>query len=92
MAKYKLEYADTFFDDMDKLDRGTQRQIMKWIEKHLHDVDFPKAPGKYLTGSFAGYVRFRIRNYRLISVVDDGELVLTNVHVGHRSDIYKRKL
>lgn len=89
MASYKVDYADTFFEDMDKLDKGTQKQIAKWIDKHLVGVDFPRSPGKYLTGNLSGYVRFRVSNYRIIAIVDDGELVITNLHVGHRSEIYK---
>ena len=90
MAKYRVEYAPSFFADMDKLDKGVSRKIANWIDKHLVDVDFPRSPGKYLTGNLAGYVRFRVGNYRIIAVVDEGELVLLNLHVGHRSDIYKK--
>ncbi|MGQ7337414.1 type II toxin-antitoxin system RelE family toxin [Streptococcus suis] len=90
MAKYRVDYAPSFFEDMDKLDKGTSRQIARWIDKHLVDVDFPRSPGKYLTGNLAGYIRFRVGNYRIIAVVDDGELVLLNLHVGHRSEIYKK--
>lgn len=91
MAKYRIDYAPSFFEDMDRLDKGIQKQIARWIDKHLVDVDFPRSPGKYLTGNLAGYVRFRVANYRIIATVDDGELVLTNLHVGHRSDIYKKR-
>ena len=84
MASYKVNYADTFFEDMDKLDKGIQKQIAKWIDKHLVGVDFPRSPG------LSGYVRFRVSNYRIVAIVDDGELVITNLHVGHRSEIYKK--
>ena len=84
MASYKVNYADTFFEDMDKLDKGIQKQIAKWIDKHLVGVDFPRSPGKYLTGNLSGYVRFRVSNYRIVAIVDEGELVITNLHVGHR--------
>ena len=90
MAKYKVEFAETFFTDMDKLDRGIQRQIMKWIGKHLHDVDFPTVPGKQLTGNLSGYVRFRVSNYRIIAKIENDEFVITNLHVGHRSSIYRK--
>lgn len=89
MASYKVNYADTFFEDMDKLDKGIQKQIAKWIDKHLVGVDFPRSPGKYLTGNLSGYVRFRVSNYRIVAIVDEGELVITNLHVGHRAEIYK---
>lgn len=91
MAKYKVEYADTFDKAMKKLDRGTQRFIMQWIDQHLNNVDFPTAPGKRLTGNFSGYVRFRIGGYRLIAEVDNDKFVITNMTVGHRSEIYNTK-
>ncbi|PPJ61427.1 type II toxin-antitoxin system mRNA interferase toxin, RelE/StbE family, partial [Cuspidothrix issatschenkoi CHARLIE-1] len=71
------------------LDKGIQKQIAKWIDKHLVGVDFPRSPGKYLTGNLSGYVRFRVSNYRIVAIVDEGELVITNLHVGHCSEIYK---
>ena len=91
MAKYKIEYADTFDKAMKKLDRETQRFIMQWIDQHLNNIDFPTSPGKRLTGNFSGYVRFRIRGYRLIAEVDNDKFVITNMTVGHRSGIYKTK-
>ena len=36
---------------MEKLDKGTQKQIAKWIDKHLVGVDF-RGLRKYLTGKF----------------------------------------
>lgn len=91
MAKYEVTYAPSFFEDMDKLDKGTQKQIARWIDKHLVGVDFPRSPGKYLTGNFSGYVRFRLANYRIIAQIEDGDFIITNLHVGHRSEIYKKK-
>lgn len=90
MAKYQVEFAETFFEDMDKLDRGVQKQIMHWIEKHLHDVDFPTVPGKQLSGRLSGYVRFRVSNYRVIAKIENNDFVITNLHVGHRSSIYRK--
>lgn len=48
---------------MDKLDEGVQQRIMTWIEKQLHDIDFPTTPEKVLTRDFAKYIRFRVSNY-----------------------------
>lgn len=91
MAKYQVEYADTFHKAMDKLDRGNRRFIMNWISQHLKDVDFPTSPGKVLKGSFSGYVRFRVGNYRIIAEVDNDKFVITNMTVGHRSEVYRIK-
>lgn len=65
--------------------------IAKWIDKHLVNVDFSKAPGKYLTGNLSGYVRFRVASYRIIAQVDDENFIIMNVHVATYSDVYKFK-
>lgn len=91
MARYQVEYADTFDKAMGKLDKGNQRFIMNWISQHLKDVDFPTSPGKVLKGVFSGYVRFRVGNYRIIAKVDNDKFIITNVTVGHRSEVYRIK-
>lgn len=92
MAKYHVRYASTFFKAMNnKLYRGAQKVIARWIDKHLVDVDFPRASGKYLTGSLADYVRFRVGSYCIIAKDDDEDFVIMNVHTIKRSDVYKFK-
>ncbi len=76
---------------MDKLDRGTQKVIAKWIDKHLVNVDFPRAPGKYLSGNLSGYVRFRVGSYRIIAKVDDEDFVILNIQVAKCSEVYNFK-
>ena len=89
MARYQVRYASTFFKDMDKLDREAQKIIAKQIDKHLVNVDFPKVPGKYLSGNFSGYVRFRVSSYQIIAKVDNEDFVFLNVHLGKRSEVYR---
>lgn len=88
MAKYTVQFTPSFEKDLKKLDRGVQKGIMRWIEKHLVDIDFPSTPGKTLKGKYKDYVRFRVWNYRIISVIDNDVFVILNLHVGHRKDIY----
>ncbi|EJN95058.1 plasmid addiction system poison protein [Streptococcus ratti FA-1 = DSM 20564] len=55
------------------------------------NVDFPKAPGKYLTGNLSGYVRFCVGSYRIIAQVDDENFIIMNVPVAMHSAVYKFK-
>ena len=54
-------------------------------------INFPKAPGKYLSGNPSGYVRFRVGSYRIISKVYDEDFVILNIHVAKRSEVYNFK-
>lgn len=88
MAKYQVLFASTFEKELAKLDRQIQKRIMNWIAKHLVDVDFPTSPGKTLKGNLRNYVRFRVGDYRIITIVDNHQFTLINIHVGHRKEIY----
>lgn len=91
MAKYTVEFLEEFENDLAQLDRAVQQRIMKWILKHLHNVDFPSRPGKMLTGNLGGYVRFRpMKDYRIVALIEDDVFKIVCVLVGHRSVIYKK--
>ena len=70
---------------------GAQKVIAKWIDKRLVNVDFPREPGKYLSGNLSGYVRFRVGSYRIIAKVDEEDFVILNIHVAKRSEVYNFK-
>lgn len=89
MAKYQVVFASSFEKEFSRLDQDVQTQILKWIGKHLVNVDFPTAPGKTLKGDLRDYVRFRMGDYRIISLVDENLFIITNIHAGRRRDIYK---
>lgn len=84
MARYRVELTESFEKDFIKLDSAVKKQILKWIEKHLLNVDFPSTPGKTLKGELKDYIRFRVGDYRIISIVEEDIFVITNIHVGHR--------
>ena len=86
--KYKINYSTTFSKEFKKLDRFTQKMIKNWIQKHLMDCDNPRYIGKALAGRFKGLWRYRIGNYRLIVKIEDDELLILFVDIGHRRDIY----
>ncbi|MGY4841369.1 type II toxin-antitoxin system RelE family toxin [Weissella cibaria] len=89
MPIYTVAYAALFYDSAKKLDQTTLRVIKKFIQKNLVDLDFQTAPGKHLRGMLRDYIRFRVGSYRIIAVVDQNRLVITNVHVGPRRSGYQ---
>ncbi|RRD95238.1 type II toxin-antitoxin system RelE/ParE family toxin [Clostridiales bacterium COT073_COT-073] len=86
--KYRLETTKRFDKEFSKLD-GYTRQILKsWITKNLMDIENPRSIGKALVGNYAGQWRYRIGDYRLICQINDGELIILALSVGHRRNIY----
>ena len=85
---YTIRTTPRFDKSFKKLDRYTQRIIKSWIEKNLIDCENPRAHGKSLTANRSGQWRYRIGDYRLICHIDDDELIILALNVGHRRTVY----
>ncbi|MDD7057257.1 MAG: type II toxin-antitoxin system RelE/ParE family toxin [Selenomonadaceae bacterium] len=88
---YRVETTARFRKEFKKLDRYTQKILKSWMEKHLIGCEDPRATGKGLTANLAGLWRYRIGDYRLICEIEDEELVILTLTVGHRSEIYRKE-
>lgn len=86
---YRVETTERFDREFKKLDRYTQRIIKAWIEKNLVGCSNPRQHGKGLTANRAGQWRYRIGDYRLICEIEDGELIILALTIGHRRDVYE---
>jgi mRNA interferase RelE/StbE len=86
--KYRIETTSRFDKEFKKLDNYTQRMIKSWICKNLIDCENPRQHGKGLTGNKNGQWRYRIGDYRLICLIEDSELLILALSVGHRREIY----
>ncbi len=88
---YRVETTARFRKEFKKLDRYTQKILKSWMEKHLIGCEDPRATGKGLTANLAGLWRYRVGDYRLICEIEDEELVILTLTVGHRSEIYRKE-
>lgn len=86
---YSVETTARFDREFKKLDRYTQRMIKAWIEKNLIGCSDPRIHGKGLTANRSGQWRYRIGDYRLICDIQDNELVILALTVGHRREVYE---
>ena len=85
---YQLITTDKFDKAFKKLDRQTKKIIKAWIDKNLMDCEDPRIHGKELTSNRSGQWRYRVGNYRILVEIQDNQLVLVLIDVGHRSKIY----
>jgi mRNA interferase RelE/StbE len=88
MTSYRLESTSRFDREFKKLDKYTQRIIKSWISKHLIGCENPRSLGKGLTANKAGLWRYRIGDYRIICLIEENELKILALQIGHRSAIY----
>ena len=85
---YHVETTARFDKEFKKLDKYTQQMIKSWIVKYLQNCEDPRAHGKGLTANKSGQWRYRIGDYRLLCLIQDQELIILALTVGHRRDIY----
>ena len=84
---YQVEVTTRFEREFKKLDRYTQRMIKSWIDKNLVNCADPRQHGKALTANRSGQWRYRIGDYRLICQIQDQELIILALTIGHRREI-----
>jgi len=86
---WQIELTDDAAKQLKKLDRREAKQITDYLRKHVDVLDDPRQLGKPLKGQFASLWRYRIGNYRVICELQDSELIVLVVRLGHRKEIYQ---
>jgi len=87
---YHVEFTEGARRELKKLDRYTATMIMGWIRKNLEGCTDPRQHGKGLTANRSGEWRYRVGDYRLLAEIQDSKILILILHIGHRSEIYKR--
>ena len=85
---WTIEYDEAAVEDLKKLDKPVQREILNYMEKRIARADNPRSFGKPLRHSKFGLWRFRLRDYRILCQLQQSRLVVLVIAVGHRSKIY----
>lgn len=86
---YRVRTTPRFDKEFRKLDRYTQKMLKSWIVKHLEGCEDPRSFGKGLTANRAGQWRYRIGDYRMICYINNNELIILALSIGHRKEVYK---
>jgi mRNA interferase RelE/StbE len=85
---WSIEYDPEALEDLKKLDRTIQREILDYMDNRIATAENPRSFGKALRYTKFGLWRYRVRDYRIICELRDKRLVVLVVAVGHRSTIY----
>jgi mRNA interferase RelE/StbE len=80
--------TEEFEDAVRRLDKGDQRQVLKYLEA-LDGIEDPTARGKALTGPLTGTWRYRVGNYRVLARLEHDTVTILALTVEHRSTVYK---
>lgn len=85
MAEYEIFFKESVWKDLKKIPKRELKKILSRVEKLGND---PRPKGcEKLTGD--ELYRIRQGNYRIVYTIQDNELTVWVIKVGHRKDVYR---
>jgi len=85
VSDYRIEFRPAALRELNRIDRSTQPRIQGAISLLAKD---PRPPASRPLRGRDGY-RLRVGDYRIIYTIDDGILLIVEVTIGHRRDVYQ---
>ncbi|MBL4994474.1 RelE-domain-containing protein [Enterococcus xinjiangensis] len=70
------------------MDKHQATLIVRWLYQHIDGIDDLRKFGKGLTANRSGQWRYRIGKYRVLVEIEDNQMVVIAIQVGHRRNVY----
>ena len=86
--KFRIVFTERAKRQFKKIDKYTASLIIGWLEKNIEGCENPRIHGKALVDNKSGQWRYRIGDYRVISEIQDAEIIVLVLEVGHRIENY----
>ena len=86
--KFRIVFTERSKKQLKKLDKYIASLIIGWLEKNIEGCENPRIHGKVLVENKSGQWRYRIGDYRVICEIQDAEIIVLVLEVGHRREIY----
>lgn len=86
---WRIEWSRTASKSFLKLDPGARRRIARYLQERVAVLDDPRSLGRALKGKRQGLWRYRVGDYRLLCLIEDGRLQILVLQVGHRKEVYR---
>lgn len=85
MAEYEIFFRESVWKDFEKVPKKDLKKIMERIRNLTED------PRPFGCEKLTGQDRYRIRQgkYRIVYSIQDNQLTVWVVKIGHRKDIYR---
>jgi mRNA interferase RelE/StbE len=77
--------------ELEQLDPQIARRILRFLHQRLGPLDDPRSLGEPLHGDRLGsFWKYRVGDYRVIAEIEDQQVRVLVIRVGHRSQVYRR--
>jgi len=86
---WTLRLSETAKRQLRKLDSSNAQVILRYLNRVVQETSDPRERGSGLRANLAGLWRYRVGVYRVICSIEDHELVILVLLIGHRRDVYQ---
>jgi len=87
---WRIEFEQAASKELTKLDRQVAQRIVEFLRKRVAPLVDPRSLGQSLQGArFGEFWKYRVGDYRVIARIEDRQLRILVVRIGHRGDVYR---
>ena len=87
---WNIEFTAAAEKSLERLGRDVQVRIIRFLRERVANADNPRATGKPLAGAtLSGMWRYRVGDYRVFCRIEDENICVIVIRVGHRRDVYR---
>lgn len=85
---YAIRFTPKAAKQVRKLDPTAAKRIRGFLEQKLAQLDNPRLLGKKLVNE--EFWRYRVGDYRILTNIDDDQILILIVEVAHRREVYNK--
>lgn len=85
---WTIKYSDIALKQLKKLDISTAKRVIRYMDEKISPLKDPRTHGKALSFDKKGYWRYRVGDYRIICQINNDDVIILVLEVGHRKEIY----
>lgn len=87
---WRIELSDTAAKQISKIGKAEAKRIIAFLRERLGALDDPRQLGQALKGAaYADLWRYRVGDYRIIASIEDEQVRILVVRIGHRREVYR---
>jgi len=86
---WQIKYSENIAKTLKKITPSDRQRIKRYIENRLITAENPTILGKPLQGKLGDYIRWRVGDYRIIGQIDEQQITILIIKIGHRKQVYQ---
>ena len=88
---WRIELTDSAAKQLLTLDPQIARWVLTFLRDRVAPLDDPRSVGEALRGKELGeFWKYRVGDWRVITDLDDGVMLITVIRLGNRREVYRR--